>query len=218
MTRAALALFLCAVNLVAAPARPALADAATTRAAVADGVNRRKVRAPSKRKAATIRRGRGSAQSSDFGEPLPTSPVSLLDGAGIKQLLARGTPPNERPLLVNFWATWCEPCRLEFPDLVKIDADYSARGLQFVTISIDDPAELKTGVPKFLRAMRARMPAYLLNVSDSDPVINAVDPEWSGELPATFLFDRHGQIVFKHKGRIKPMDLRAALDKVLNDQ
>lgn len=144
--------------------------------------------------------------------------VQLLDAAGIKQLLQRGTPPNERPLLVNFWATWCEPCRLEFPDLVKIDADYRARGLEFVTISIDDPAELKTGVPQFLREMRARMPAYLLHVPDSDPVINSIDPAWSGELPATFLFDRRGQLVFNHKGRIKPAELRAALDKVTSDE
>ncbi len=82
---------------------------------------------------------------------------------------------------------------------------------------MDEPSELKTGVPKFLGAMRARMPAYILNVTDSEPVINAVDPTWGGELPATFLFDRHGQIVFKHKGRIKPEELRPLLDKVLSE-
>jgi thiol-disulfide isomerase/thioredoxin len=148
--------------------------------------------------------------------PLP--PVSLLDSAGVKQLLARGTPPNDRPLLINFWATWCEPCRDEFPDLVKIDADYHTRGLDFVALSVDDPAEATAGVPKFLREMRAQMRAYVLNVNDNEPVINSVDPTWGGELPATFLFDRHGQIVFQHKGRINPTELRAALDKVLSDE
>jgi thiol-disulfide isomerase/thioredoxin len=144
-------------------------------------------------------------------------PVPLLDAAGIKQLFARGTPPNDRPLLVNFWATWCEPCREEFPDLVKIDADYRGRGLQFAAISVDDPGEADKGVPKFLTEMRAQMPAYILNVTDSEPVINSVDPDWGGELPATFLFDKHGQVVFKHKGRVNPTELRAALDKVLSN-
>ena len=46
--------------------------------------------------------------------------------------------------------------------------------------------------------------------------INSVDPDWGGELPATFLFDKHGQIVFKHKGRINPTELRAAIEKVLS--
>jgi thiol-disulfide isomerase/thioredoxin len=150
--------------------------------------------------------------------PTPAPPVSLLDADGFHRLLTRGTPPNDRPLLVNFWATWCEPCRLEFPDLVKIDADYRGRGLDFVALSVDDPGEAARGVPKFLAEMHAQMRAYVLNVTDSEPVINSVDPTWGGELPATFLFDRRGQIVFQHKGRINPTELRAALDKVTSDE
>jgi thiol-disulfide isomerase/thioredoxin len=157
---------------------------------------------------------RGSNSTSKSNVAVPTA--SLLDADGIKHLLARGTPPNDRPLLVNFWATWCEPCREEFPDLVKIDAAYRERGLQFVGISIDDPSEVDKGVPKFLNAMHAQMPQYVLNVTDSEPVINLIDPGWGGELPATFLFDRQGHIIFQHKGRINPTELRAALEKVLN--
>jgi thiol-disulfide isomerase/thioredoxin len=172
----------------------------------ADGINRRSPRAPRRRPPAAPR------------ETIAVPTVGLLDDAGFHQLLARGTPPQDKPLLVNFWATWCEPCRLEFPDLVKIDRDYRARGLDFVAISTDDPAEATKGVPKFLRAHRAHMPAYVLNVTDSEPVINSVDPTWGGELPATFLFDRHGRIVFQHKGRINPKELRAAIEKVIGEQ
>jgi thiol-disulfide isomerase/thioredoxin len=169
--------------------------------------------APRKRAA---RRARNRAQPATAA--LPLLPTQLIDAAGMKQLLARGTPPNDRPLLVNFWATWCEPCREEFPDLIKINRDYSARGLEFVAISVDDPSEAATGVPRFLREMGATMPAYILNVTDSEPIINAVDPTWGGELPATFLFDRQGRVVFQHKGRVKPAALRTALDKVTSEQ
>src|SRR2546423_7885422 len=169
----------------------------------ADGVNRRHTRT-AQRKARTP-------------PPSPALPaVSLLDADGFHQLLAGGTPPRDKPLLVNFWATWCEPCQQEFPDLVKIDNDYRARGLDFAAVSVDDPAEASKGVPKFLHTMHAQMQAYVLNVTDSEPVINSVDATWGGELPATFLFDRHGQIVFKHKGRIDPAELRAAIEKVLS--
>jgi thiol-disulfide isomerase/thioredoxin len=147
--------------------------------------------------------------------PLPV--VTEVDGAGLARLLRReGTNGTEaRPLLVNFWATWCEPCRTEFPDLVKIDAEFRPRGLEFVVVSVDDVSEIKTGVPRFLRRMRAGMPAYLLNATDTDAAVTYVDPTWGGELPATFLFDREGKVVFKHTGIVKPAELRAALEKVL---
>ncbi len=76
-----------------------------------------------------------------------------------------------RPLLVNYWATWCDPCRDEFPDLVKIDQQYRSKGLDFIAITLDDLADLKTEVPKFLRQMKATMPVYLLNVPDPEPAI-----------------------------------------------
>lgn len=123
-----------------------------------------------------------------------------------------------RPLLVNFWATWCDPCRDEFPDLVKIDGDYRTRGLDFIAITLDDLKDIKTEVPKFLRLMRAKMPVYLLNVVDPEPAINAVDPRWGGSLPATFLYNAKGEVVFKHFGRVNTTELRAAIDKVMSNE
>jgi thiol-disulfide isomerase/thioredoxin len=143
------------------------------------------------------------------------SAVRQINAEELKTLLQRGTKQS-RPLLVNFWATWCDPCREEFPDLVQIDKDYKARGLDFVVVSLDDPGDAKTAVPQFLQQMHAAMPAYLLNVADPEPAIKEVDATWTGSLPATFLFDAQGQIVFKHWGRILPGELRAALDKTLN--
>jgi thiol-disulfide isomerase/thioredoxin len=139
--------------------------------------------------------------------------VREINLEGLKKLL-QSDGKQSRPLLVNFWATWCEPCREEFPDLVQINKDYKARGVEFVTVSLDDPAEVKTSVPQFLRQMRSTMPAYLLNVPDPEPAIKWVDDAWGGQLPATFLYDAQGQVVFKHMGRIKPAELRSALEKV----
>ena len=150
-------------------------------------------------------------------ESLPE--VREIDAEGLKKLLERGEATAARPLLVNFWATWCVPCRVEFPDLVKIDADYRGRGLEFVLVSADEVGEIKTGVPQFLNLMRANLiPAYLLNAIDTQAAIAQVDPQWGGELPATFLFDARGQLVYKHTGPIKPAELRAALEKVVSDR
>ena len=138
--------------------------------------------------------------------------VAELDTEKLKTLL---TEQRERPLLVNFWATWCDPCRDEFPDLVKIDHDYRPHALDFVTISLDDFSEIKTEVPKFLDLMKATMPAYLLNVNDPEPAINMVDQRWRGDLPATFLYNGKGEVVYKHIGRVNVAELREAIDKVV---
>jgi thiol-disulfide isomerase/thioredoxin len=123
---------------------------------------------------------------------------------------------GERPLLVNYWATWCDPCRDEFPDLVKIDKQYRAQGLDFIAITLDDLKDINTEVPKFLRTMKATMPVYLLDVIDAGPTINLVDPDWGGSLPATFLYDNQGAVVYKHFGRINTQELRTAIDKLVS--
>ena len=143
-------------------------------------------------------------------KPLPV--VSAIDTDALKGLI---TQPRERPLLVNFWATFCDPCRDEFPDLVKIDKDYRPQSIEFVTVSLDDIDQIKTDVPKFLDAMKATMPAYLLNVSDPEPAINFVDKRWQGDLPATFLYNEKGEVVYKHIGRVNIAELREAIEKVV---
>lgn len=145
----------------------------------------------------------------------PPIVVEAIDLDALKTLISQ---QRQHPLLVNFWATYCDPCREEFPDLVKINKDYGPLALEFVTISLDDVSEIKTEVPKFLGSMKATMPAYLLNVSDPDPAIDLVDPRWQGSLPATFLYNEKGEMVYKHIGRVNPAELRAEIDKVIKKE
>jgi thiol-disulfide isomerase/thioredoxin len=140
--------------------------------------------------------------------------IQVIDFDGLKKFLQRD-PKDTRPLLINFWATWCDTCREEFPDLVKIDQDYREKGLNFVAISLDDVSDIKTKVVDFLKEVRAKMPVIVLNVPDADPAIHFVDPNWGGEMPATFLYDKEGKVVFKYFGKVKPDELRAAIDKQL---
>ena len=145
-------------------------------------------------------------------KPKPLPVVAAIDTEALKGLI---TQPRERPLLVNFWATFCDPCRDEFPDLVKIDKDYRPQSIEFVTVSLDDFGEIKTSVPQFLVSMKATMPAYLLNVTDPEPAINFIDRRWQGDLPATYLYNEKGEVVYKHIGRVNTAELREAIEKVV---
>ena len=153
------------------------------------------------------------AQKRKYGTAKTVKPVvTPIDTNGLQGLL---TKRREGPLLVNFWATFCDPCREEFPELVKIDQDYRQHSLEFITVSLDDLTDIKTEVPKFLESMKATGPAYLLDATDPEPAIKLMDPRWSGALPATFLFNEKGEIVYKHIGRVDASELRAEIEKLV---
>lgn len=134
--------------------------------------------------------------------------VTQIDEVGLKKLLV----PNGRPLLINFWATWCDPCREEFPELVKIDAEYKGK-IDFITISLDDLVDINTAVPKFLSDMKAGMPAYLLRTADEEGAMRSVSPDWAGGLPFTILFDENGKTKYFRQGKVRPDILRTELTK-----
>ncbi len=147
---------------------------------------------------------------------ISVSEITVIDLDGLKKRLQR--EPNEtRPLLVNFWASWCEGCREEFPDLVKIDEDYRSKGLNFLSVTVDE-LEDKPEAVSFIQEMKAKMPVVLLHVADKETAIHAVDANWDGALPATFLYDRAGKVVYRQFGKIKPEELRAIIDKQVTIQ
>ena len=136
--------------------------------------------------------------------------VTKIDQARYAELIK----PAAKPLLINFWATWCVPCREEFPDLVKINDEYKGK-IDFITISLDFEEELNTGVPQFLKEMKADMPTYLLITPDESAAIAMISKEWGGGLPLTVLFAPSGERVFFHQGVVKPAELKGEIDKLL---
>jgi len=139
--------------------------------------------------------------------------VMQIDEVALRNLLKRDGE-NAKPLLINFWATWCDPCREEFPELVKIDTDYKGK-IDFITISLDDATEINREVPKFLVNMKAQMPAYLLKTDNEEAAIASVTKDWQGGLPFTVLLNEKGEIVYIRQGKIKAEIVRSEIDKIL---
>jgi len=94
-------------------------------------------------------------------------------------------------LFINVWATWCEPCREEFPEIVKL-ADNYKNEIHFIGISVDDSEDLSRKVIPFLESQNASFKNYLLKVKEPEDFINMLDKDWSGAVPATFIYDKSG--------------------------
>jgi thiol-disulfide isomerase/thioredoxin len=98
-------------------------------------------------------------------------------------------------VLVNFWATWCVPCREEFPDLSRLQNAYGARGLRILGVSTDLSRET-AAVEKFLREQKPAFPNYHKKSGGDDQIfIDAVEKSWGGELPFSVLYARDGRKV-----------------------
>jgi len=94
--------------------------------------------------------------------------------------------------LVNVWASWCEPCREEFPDLVRLARAYEDQGLKVVFVSADFTEDLPNA-RKFLAAQGVGWPTWHKTGNDQ-AFIDALSPKWTGALPGTFIYDAQGKL------------------------
>jgi thiol-disulfide isomerase/thioredoxin len=144
-------------------------------------------------------------------EPAPPVEIVNLDEDGWARLRAR---QRGRILLVNFWATWCEPCREEFPSLVRLHQTYHARGLSVVAISMDEP-ESVSAIEQFLKSQVAQFGSYRHNFRDFAALVDSINPRWGGGIPATFLYDRQGRLVESWQGATKYEEFENAVRRQL---
>jgi thiol-disulfide isomerase/thioredoxin len=107
--------------------------------------------------------------------------------------------PGAKVVLVNMWASWCGPCRQEFPDLVKLARNYRERGLRVVLVSWDDKAG---DAQKFQQKQGVDFPSYIKSGDQSDTkFIEVFEPQWTGEFPATMIYDGTSKLRYYWEGK-----------------
>jgi thiol-disulfide isomerase/thioredoxin len=97
-----------------------------------------------------------------------------------------------KPLLVNFWATWCEPCRDEYPMLNELAKQYAPQGLKVVGVSMDDDGDLIL-MRRFLARYKPVFPNYRKKAGSEAAFRQAVLPGWTGSLPVSIFYGKDGQ-------------------------
>ena len=140
-------------------------------------------------------------------------PAPPLEPATADRVLDAVRAPGAQAVLVNVWATWCMPCREEFPDLMRVGRELRGRGLRLVLVS----ADFDNAVPQaraFLARQGVDFPSYH-KTGDDMQFINTLDSRWSGALPATFLYDGAGNRVRSWEGQQSYETLSRAVRDVL---
>jgi len=132
--------------------------------------------------------------------------ITLPDTEGKDQALGQW---KGKVVVVNFWATWCVPCRTEIPQFVIAQRDYGERGLQFVGIAIDEPRKVKD----FEREVVLNYPSLIGGygaIELSKTLGNRV-----GALPFTLIIDRAGRIAYTQLGPIKEARFKSIVAQLL---
>ena len=134
-----------------------------------------------------------------------------LDEAGFNRLVASH---KGKVLLVNFWATWCEPCRAEMPALARIQSSLGAKGFRLVTVSADEPED-EPAARQFLRSAKVAGPFYIKRAENDARFTPAIEAKRSGALPFSVLYDRSGKRVRAFTGEVDLKALEAIVRKLL---
>ena len=125
--------------------------------------------------------------------PAATTPAAadlkIIDAQGYQQLLEQY---RGKPLLVTFWATWCEPCRDEYPMLNQLAKEYAPKGLNVVGVNLDDDGD-KILMRRFLTRYKPVFPNFRKKKGGESEFVQAVMPGWNGAIPASFFYARDGR-------------------------
>lgn len=148
------------------------------------------------------------------GDPLNTPAdapeLALKDMSGSEQRLSSFR--NEKIVVLNFWATWCKPCREEMPLLISIQKQYANRGVVFIAASAD-AQETQNQIPGFVRKVKLNFPVWTgATVADMQKF------GLGGALPATAIIDRDGRIVGRIIGVVQKDDLVKRIEWLLGDR
>jgi thiol-disulfide isomerase/thioredoxin len=141
----------------------------------------------------------------------PAADPELVDAEGYRKVIEQY---KGHPLLINFWATWCEPCRAEYPLLNELAKQYAPQGLKVVGVTLDQDGDLIL-MRRFLARYKPIFPNYRKKEGGEAEFIEAVLPGWNGAIPASIFYARDGRQIGHLLGGGTRESFEAAIHKLL---
>lgn len=148
-----------------------------------------------------------------FFLPVEKAVVSVLPEFNLPDLSGRQHTISEwrgKVLVINFWATWCPPCRKEIPDFIVLQEQYAAQGVQFIGIAIEG----REPVAEYSSASKINYPVLLggdNGITLARQLGNSVDA-----VPYTLVVDRQGRIMHRHPGELSKEQIEEIIRPLLN--
>jgi len=120
-----------------------------------------------------------------------------------------------KTVLVNFWATWCAPCKKEMPDLIKLYKNYKEKGFELVLISVDDKDDRNGALVNYLKALNIDFTVYFDALKKQEDIMTYIDDSWEGEIPKSYIYNTEGKQVKALTGVQSYESLENEIKKVL---
>jgi thiol-disulfide isomerase/thioredoxin len=136
----------------------------------------------------------------------------LIDAQGYQELVAQN---RGKPLLVTFWATWCEPCRDEYPMLNDLAKQYAPQGLNVVGVNLNDDGDLIL-MRRFIARYNPVFPNFRKKMGGESEFVQAVLPGWNGAIPASVFYAKDGRQIGHLVGENNRETYEAAIRMVLS--
>ncbi|MDQ7818135.1 MAG: TlpA disulfide reductase family protein [Melioribacteraceae bacterium] len=134
--------------------------------------------------------------------------VELIDKEKLTKLIKER---KGKPLFLNLWATWCVPCREEFPSINKLAEEL--KDVEFIGISVDFPEEVDSKIIPFLKSQNAKFVSFVNGFEGDEELINTLDKNWNGALPATFIYDKAGKKISFLEGKKSYDEFKKEIEK-----
>lgn len=98
---------------------------------------------------------------------------------------------------VHFWATWCIPCLKELPEIERFSEDYRKHKVSVILVSLDFPGQLENRLIPFIENNKITSRVILLDDPNQNYWINKVNPDWTGAIPATLIYNRGNSVFYE---------------------
>ena len=143
---------------------------------------------------------------------LAAQEIPFINGEQIKRWKNTN---SDTVLVVNFWATWCDPCVEELPAFEKLNRKYSGEKVQVILVSNDFKMYIESKLKPFVRKKKLKSRVVFMDEPDANLWISLVSPDWTGGIPSTMIVSKKKNKVLVFEEQLSYAQLESALLSVL---